>query len=90
MEVKHSVDVSSRKREGETVDYTLDDLAEAKRQIDSLLHKLGETIRTLESKESPAKYKSQITLARRRVAALEIAGSLIEKEVMRRSAERVG
>ena len=90
MEVKHSVDVSSRKREGETVDYKLDDLAEAKRQIDSLLHKLGETTRTLESKENPAKYKSQITLAKRRVAALEIAGSLIEKEAMHRSTGGVG
>ena len=65
------------------MDYALDDLAEAKRQIDSLLHKLGETTRTLESKENPAKYKSQITLAKRRVDALEIAGSLIEKEMRR-------
>ena len=89
MEVKHFVDVLRRKREGEPVDYTLDDLTEAKRQLDSLLHKLGETIKTLEAKENPAKYKSQITLAKRRMAALEIAGFLIEKEAMHRSAGEV-
>ena len=63
------------------MEYSKDDLIEAKRQIDSTLHKLQETIKTLESKENPARYKSQITLAKRRVTAFEIANALIEKEI---------
>lgn len=63
------------------MEYSKDDLIEAKRQIDSTLHKLRETIKTLESKENPERCKSQITLAKRRVKAFEIANSLIEKEI---------
>ncbi len=63
------------------MDFSSDDLLEAKRQIDSTLHKLRETIKTLESKENPDRYKSQITLAKRRVKAFEIANSLIEREI---------
>ncbi|OUN14653.1 MULTISPECIES: hypothetical protein [unclassified Flavonifractor] len=61
--------------------YTKDELVEAKRQIDSTLHKLRETVKTLEGKEDPARLKSQITLARRRIQAFTIAVSLIEKEL---------
>lgn len=61
--------------------YTKEELLEAKRQIDSTLHKLCETVKTLEGKENPARYKSQITLARRRIQAFTIAVSLIEKEL---------
>lgn len=57
-----------------------EDLTEAKRQIDSTLHKLRETIKTLEAKENAERYKSQITLAKRRVKAFEIANYLIENE----------
>lgn len=39
------------------MNYTTEELKEAKRQIDSLLHKLRETIKTLESKENPNRYK---------------------------------
>ncbi|MEF2782168.1 MAG: hypothetical protein U0N20_03640 [Clostridium sp.] len=63
------------------MNYTTEELKEAKRQIDSLLHKLRETIKTLESKENPNRYKSQITLAKRRVEALEIADDLIAREL---------
>ena len=63
------------------MEYSKEELVEAKRQIDSILHKLRETIKTLESKENPARYKSQITLAKRRVTAFEIANALIEKEI---------
>ena len=60
----------------------VNELAEAKRQIDSILHKLRETIRTLEAKAGGGeKYRSQITLARRRVAALEIAVGVVEREM---------
>lgn len=55
------------------------ELAEAKRQIDSLLHKLRATAETLEAKEHAERYRSQITLARRRVEALEVAEALIER-----------
>lgn len=61
--------------------YTDDQLTEAKRQIDSTLHKLRETVKTLEGKEHPSRYKSQITLARRRMEAFGIAVDLIEKEL---------
>lgn len=58
-----------------------DQLTEAKRQIDSTLHKLRETLKTLEGKENPGRYKSQITLARRRIEAFGMAVDLIEKEL---------
>ncbi len=61
--------------------YSREELTEAKRQIDSTLHKLRETINTFEAKENPARYKSQITLAKRRVTAFEIANDLIEAEL---------
>lgn len=63
------------------MEYTKEALIEAKRQIDSTLHKLRETIRTLEAKEHPQRYKSQITLAKRRVEAFTIANDLIEREM---------
>lgn len=66
------------------MEFAKDDLVEAKRQIDSTLHKLRETIKTLESKENVDRYKSQITLARRRVDAFEIANHLIENEIEKR------
>lgn len=61
--------------------YTDDQLTETKRQIDSTLHKLRETVKTLEGKENPSRYKSQITLARRRIEAFGIAVDLIEREL---------
>ena len=63
------------------MEYTREDLLEAKRQIDSTLHKLRGTIQSLESKENLVRYQSQITLAKRRVTAFEIANVLIEKEI---------
>ena len=60
---------------------TREDLTEAKRQIDSTLHKLRETVKTLEAKEQPQRYKSQLTLAKRRIQAFEIAICLIENEL---------
>ncbi|MCI9609137.1 MAG: hypothetical protein HFG07_02770 [Oscillibacter sp.] len=56
-------------------------LTEAKRQIDSTLHKLRETLQTLRGKENPERYKSQITLAERRIRAFELANRLIEREL---------
>lgn len=66
--------------------YTKEDLTEAKRQIDSTLHKLRETIKTLEEKEEPKRYQSQITLAKRRVKAFEIANGLIKAELSKEEA----
>ena len=62
------------------MEYTKDDLLEANRQIDSTLHKLREAINTLQAKENPARYRSQITLAERRVRTFELANALIERE----------
>ena len=59
------------------MEYSKDDLLEAKRQIDSTLHKLRETIKTLQAKEKPERCKSQITLAERRVRAFELAKFLL-------------
>ncbi|WP_456272416.1 hypothetical protein [Bacillus sp. AK031] len=63
------------------MEFTEQELAEAKRQIDSTLHKLRETVKTFEGKENPGRYKSQITLAKRRITAFEISLSLIEREI---------
>lgn len=63
------------------MDFSHDELKEAKRQIDSTLHKLRETVKTLEAKENLARYKSQITLAKRRIQAFTIANQLIEKQM---------
>lgn len=65
------------------MEITETDLADAKRQIDSTLHKLREVVKTLEAKKNPERYKSQITLAQRRIKAFEIASLLIEKELAR-------
>ena len=63
------------------MDLSEDDLREAKRQIDSVIRKLEQTLDTLESKEDPSKCRSQITLTRRRLKAFRIATILIEKEM---------
>ncbi len=55
------------------MNFTENELREAKRQIDSTLHKLRETVKTFEAKENVQRYKSQITLAKRRIEAFEIA-----------------
>ena len=64
------------------MEYTKADLLETKRQIDSTLHKLEETIKTLEAKEQPQRYRSQITLAKNRVKAFTLANWLIERELL--------
>lgn len=61
--------------------YSREQLAEAKRQIDSTLHKLYEVVKTMEAKPNPTRYKSQITLAKRRIEAFTIAGALIQQEL---------
>jgi len=68
------------------MEFSKDDLMEARRQIDSTLHKLRETAATLQAKERAERYKSQITLAMRRIRAFEIADSLIEDELARMQA----
>lgn len=65
--------------------YTEEQLTEAKRQIDSTLHKLREVVKTLEGKENPARYKSQLTLARRRIEAFTLASELILRELENRT-----
>lgn len=60
-------------------------LIEAKRQIDSTVHKLRETVKTLEGKDNPTRYKSQITLARRRIDAFTLAVELIEQQLKDRN-----
>lgn len=69
---------------GDLMEFAKEELAEAKRQIDSTLHKLRQTRKTLEDKGQPERYRSQITLAARRIRAFEIALSLIECELERK------
>ena len=57
------------------------ELVEAKRQIDSTLHKIRQTVKTFEAKENADRYKSQITLAKRRIQAFELSVVLIEREI---------
>lgn len=63
------------------MEFSREDLTEAKRQIDSTLHKLRETVKTIRAKENPERYKSQITLAERRIQAFELAVCLLEREL---------
>ncbi|MGK3723410.1 hypothetical protein ACSLFS_30760 [Priestia megaterium] len=63
------------------MEFDVSELVEAKRQIDSTLHKLRETVKTFEAKENPNRYKSQITLAKRRIEAFKISVSIIEREI---------
>ena len=66
----------------DTMEYSQEELLEAKRQISSTIHKLKATVITLESKENPERYKSQITLAKRRIEAFELANALIEQQIL--------
>lgn len=66
------------------MEFTKEELTEARRQIASTIHKLRETVKTLEGKERPERYKAQITLAARRIKAFEIAVSLIEDALTER------
>lgn len=63
------------------MEYSWEQLLEAKRQIDSTLRKLRATIQTFEGKEDAQRYKSQITLAKRRVEAFTLANELISREL---------
>ena len=60
------------------MEYTRDELLEARRQIESTLHKLREVVKPLEARENRERYRAQITLARRRIKAFEIANHFIE------------
>lgn len=62
-------------------DYTTEELPQARRQLSSVLHKTREVVSTLQAKEDPGRYKSQITLARRRVEAFEISIALIDEKL---------
>ena len=66
------------------MEYSKEELAEAQRQIGSTLHKLRVMVKTLRAKENPERYKSQITLAERRIKAFELANGLIEGELERK------
>lgn len=60
--------------------YSVEELQEAARQIESALRKTKAVSETFATKENPNRYKSQITLAKRRIAAFELALALIEQE----------
>ena len=62
-------------------EYTTEELTEARRQLASALHKTQEVVKTFQVKENPDRYKSQITLALRRIAAFEISIALIDERL---------
>ena len=62
--------------------YEKEELTEARRQIESTLHKLRETVKALEVKAQPQRYKSQITLANRRIRPSEIAVTLTDTPIL--------
>ena len=64
------------------MNYSNEELQEAGRQLRSLRKKLEKACASLESGENAARCRSQITLARRRIRALEIAGALIEAALL--------
>lgn len=59
---------------------TLDQLQQAQIQLSSLKHKINVSLYSLQQKDSN-RYKSQITLALRRIEALELALELIEQQL---------
>ena len=61
--------------------YTQTELAEAKRQLESALHKTRAVLKTFRAKENAARYKSQITLAERRISAFELSIALIDERL---------
>ena len=63
------------------MDYTKEELLEAKKQLTSTVHKLKEVVKTLEAKPDPVRYSSQLTLARRRIAAFTLAAELVEERL---------
>ena len=63
------------------MEYAKEDLLEAERQIESTIHKLEATVITFESKDNVSRYKSQITLAKRRIEAFTIALELIREKL---------
>lgn len=63
------------------MEYAREDLLEAERQIESTLQKLEATVITFESKDNVSRYKSQITLAKRRIEAFTIALDLIREKL---------
>ena len=65
------------------MEYTREELLEAKRQIGSTVHKLKEVVKTFEAKENAERYKSQTTLAKRRIEDFSLANGLIGKELER-------
>ncbi len=62
-------------------EYTTEELTEARRQLASVLHKTQEVVKTLQAKENPDRYKSQITLALRRIVAFELSIALIDERL---------
>ena len=79
MSIRH--EVGGRAGLDNAGDFCRDELAEAKRQIGSLLNKLESSLKTLMPKDDPSRYKSQVAWTKRRIEALRIARRLIEREM---------
>ena len=60
---------------------SLEELKEAKRQIDSILHKLEKTIQTLESKENPQRLSFADYTGQKKIQGHDDRHRLIEKQM---------
>lgn len=68
------------------MDYTKEQLTEARRQIRSTLHKLRQADATLRAKADPGRVRSQLTLVQRRIEAFSLADDLIGQALARPAA----
>ena len=68
------------------MDYTKEQLTEARRQIRSTLHKLRQVDATLRAKADPGRVRSQLTLVQRRIEALSLADDLVGQALARPAA----
>ena len=60
---------------------TREELTEALRQLDSMIHKITSALASLRARPDPRRCKSQCTLAQRRLEALHISRELILREL---------
>jgi hypothetical protein len=67
--------------------FEMNNLLEAKFQLESLLHKLEETYKTLYIKQSGKSHQAQITLTMRRVKAIQLSIELIDIEIKNQVAQ---
>lgn len=72
---------------GTAMERSRDELAEAKRQIESTVGKLRKAVESMRGKRDGRRRGAQITLAERRIRAFGLAAELIGEELAKRGGE---